>query len=216
MPEEFVWNGFFDPEEVLRTLGLDASSGNVVDFACGYGTFAIAAARMVPGTVHAIDIDPEMIAATRRKANAAGLTNVTTWLRDLIADGSGLGTGGAGFAMLFNILHAERPHALLEEAHRVLLPGGTLAILHWKHDPTTPRGPSLEIRPRPEQCLAWAEETGFRLLDPGIVVLPPYHYGMTLERTPVDSDVEGRPRVLPKATSAREPRRLAPEFGTQR
>ena len=28
----------------------------------------------------------------------------------------------------------------------------------------------------------WAEQTGFRLLPPGIVDLPPYHYGMALQR----------------------------------
>lgn len=54
----------------------------------------------------------------------------------------------------------------------------------WRtfNDPATPRGPSMEIRPRPEQCRDWAVQQGFRLLPPGIVSLPPYHYGMTLER----------------------------------
>ncbi len=40
----------------------------------------------------------------------------------------------------------------------------------------------MEIRPRPEQCAAWAEAAGFRLLPPGVVDLPPYHYGLALER----------------------------------
>jgi hypothetical protein len=84
--------------------------------------------------------------------------------------------------MLFNILHAERPEVLLDEAFRVLKPSGLLAITHWKYDPTTPRGPSMEIRPRPEQCRVWAEQLGFRILEPGIIELPPYHYGMVLER----------------------------------
>ncbi len=196
MPEEFVWSEFFDPAGILATLGLAAGCDNVIDFACGYGTFTIPAARMVSGTVHAIDIDPDMIAATRRRADTAGLHNVETWLRDLVAEGSGLPTGSADYAMLFNILHAERPQVLLDEAHRVLAPGGKVAIIHWKHDPTTPRGPSLEIRPRPEQCRDWAEEAGFRLLSPGIVELPPYHYGMTLERTPVHVDAEDRDYVF--------------------
>ena len=41
----------------------------------------------------------------------------------------------------------------------------------------------MTIRPRPEQCQAWAEAEGFSLLAPGIVDLRlPYHYGMALER----------------------------------
>ena len=84
--------------------------------------------------------------------------------------------------MLFNILHAESPEHLLEEACRVLVPGGRLGIIHWNYDSRTPRGPSMEIRPRPEECRDWAIKAGFRLLDPGIINLPPYHYGMVLER----------------------------------
>ena len=86
------------------------------------------------------------------------------------------------YAMLFNILHAERPDVLLAEAYRILSPGGILGIIHWNYDPTTPRGPSMDIRPRPEQCRDWAIKEGFRLLTPGILNLPPYHFGMTLKR----------------------------------
>jgi predicted methyltransferase len=86
------------------------------------------------------------------------------------------------YVMLFNILHAECPDALLREAYHVLVPGGTLGIVHWNYNPTTPRGLAMNIRPRPEQCREWAEAVGFRLLEPGIVDLPPFHYGMTMER----------------------------------
>ena len=45
--------------------------------------------------------------------------------------------------------------------------------IHWNYDPSTPRGPSMSIRPRPEDCRDWAEAAGFRLLAPGIINLPP-------------------------------------------
>jgi SAM-dependent methyltransferase len=182
MPSEEMWQGFFKPEEVLRKLLLSDGCGNVVDFGCGYGTFSIPAARIVRGTVHALDIEPEMIAATQAKAEAAGLQNVRTHLRDFVAGGTGLPDGCADYAMLFNILHAEEPLVLLREAWRVLAGGGRLAIMHWNYDPTTPRGPDMSIRPRPEQCRAWSEQTGFRLLSPGVVNLPPYHYGFVVGR----------------------------------
>jgi SAM-dependent methyltransferase len=182
MPEESTWAGFFTPEVVLRILGLAPSCGDVVEFGCGYGTFTIPAARMVAGTVHALDIEPEMIRATGAKAHEAGLMNVRTRLRDFVADGTGLPDASVDYAMLFNILHAERPEVLLRETFRVLTSGGLLAIVHWRYDAGTPRGPTMDIRPRPEQCRDWAEQEGFRLLPPGIIDLPPYHYGMVLAR----------------------------------
>ena len=182
MPDEAVWRGFFDPDSVLGRLGLTAGCGDVVEFGCGYGTFTIPAARITGGTVHALDIEPQMIEATWRRAAEAGLCNVRAVLRDFMAHGTGLPDGSAGYAMVFNILHGERPVDLLREALRSLRRGGLAAIMHWNHDPATPRGPAMEIRPRPEQCLGWAREAGFVPAGDGIIDLPPYHYGLTLRR----------------------------------
>lgn len=179
MPEEAMWAGFFKPEAVLRKLGLSSACGDAVDFGCGYGTFTIPAARIASGVVHALDVEPDMVRATQERAEAEKLRNVRVHLRDFVADGSGLPAASVGYAMLFNILHAENPGVLLHEARRILTPEGILGIIHWNYDPTTPRGPSMDIRPRPEQCRQWADQSGFRLLPPGLIELPPYHYGMT-------------------------------------
>lgn len=182
MPDEEMWAGFFSPQETLARLGLTEACRDVVDFGCGYGTFSIPAAKMVRGTVHALDIEAEMIEATARKARAAGLTNVRVERRDFVADGTGLPDDRVGYAMLFNILHCEQPEVLLREAYRVLSPGGRLGIMHWNYDPTTPRGPSMDIRPRPQQCRDWAERVGFRSALPEKVDLPPHHYGWIMEK----------------------------------
>ena len=79
--------------------------------------------------------------------------------------------------MLFNILHAEDPVGLLRETWRILQSGGKVGVIHWNYDPTTPRGPSMEIRPRPEQTQKWLEQAGFSLVEHQID-LPPYHYGV--------------------------------------
>jgi hypothetical protein len=44
MPEETVWEGFFDARHILSQLSLTDGQADVVDFGCGYGTFTIAAA----------------------------------------------------------------------------------------------------------------------------------------------------------------------------
>lgn len=177
MPDEAMWEGFFDSSSILSRLGLTPETSNAVDLGCGYGTFTIPAARLIAGTVHGFDIEPEMIEATGSKAQAAGLANVQLHLRDFIAKGTGLPDASVGFVMLFNILHAEDPDGLLREAYRILKPGGTAAIMHWVSDRPTPRGPSLDIRPSPADCRTWLATAGF-VVEAGLVDLPPYHFGL--------------------------------------
>ena len=182
MPNETMWDGFFDPSRVIDLLGISGLTGDVVEFGCGYGTFTVAAACTIEGTVYALDIDPEMVRATQTKANSVEVDNVDVRLRDFVVDGTGLADASVAYAMLFNILHCKEPLLLLREAHRVLAPGGSVGIIHWNYDASTPRGPSMDIRPRSEQCRAWAEVVGFRLMPPGIIEIPPHHYGIRLRR----------------------------------
>ncbi len=177
MPDERLWERFFDAPAILNRLGLAAETRGLVEFGCGYGTFTIPAARLICGTVYAFDIEPEMVALVRVKAQHAGLTNVVCEFRDFVEEGTGLTDWAVDYAMLFNILHAEQPMSLLREAHRVLRSHGKCAVIHWVYDASTPRGPDLSIRPRPEQSAAWLREAGFEVTS-GIVLLPPYHYGL--------------------------------------
>jgi ubiquinone/menaquinone biosynthesis C-methylase UbiE len=177
MPEEQMWQGYFDPEHILNSLGVVSLTGNIVDFGCGYGTFAIGAAKRTKGIIYAIDIDEEMIQITQKKVNENRLENVSVIRRDFINEGTGLPNNYCEFAMLFNILHAEEPIKILLEAKRNLNKGGNVGIIHWNYDPSTPRGPSMSIRPRPEQCQKWLIEAGFTM-EGKIISLPPYHYGM--------------------------------------
>jgi SAM-dependent methyltransferase len=182
MPPEDVWNGFFDAERVLAKLGLTADHFCVVDFGCGYGTFSAPAAKLTRGAVHAVDVDPAALAAVRAKAKAQALANLRVCERDFMEEGCGLSDEAADYALLFNILHAERPEALLREARRVLKRGGTLAVTHWNYDASTPRGPSMEIRLRPEQCMELVALAGFEVDRQALIDLPPYHYGFVGKR----------------------------------
>ncbi len=177
-----MWSGFFAPAETLVKLNLTGTCGDVVDVGCGYGTFTIPAARAICGTVFAFDIEADMVEATARKAKINGLTNVHTMRRDFIANGTGLPAASIDYVMLFNILHCEQPDVLLKEAQRILTPGGTLAVMHWNYDPTTPRGPNMNIRPRPQQCRAWAMDLDFIPFGPEQIDLPPYHFGLTFHK----------------------------------
>lgn len=167
---------------MLERLDCTGPCGAVVEFGCGYGTFTIPAARLVEGPVHALDIEPEMVKATARKAQEAGLTNVVAQVRDFVAEGSGLKSGRAGYAMLFNILHIENPTGLLKEAFRVLAPGGKAGVIHWRNDIETPRGPSATIRPSAELCRVWGEQAGFNCLRLQELCCCSWHWGLVLQK----------------------------------
>jgi ubiquinone/menaquinone biosynthesis C-methylase UbiE len=177
MPDEQMWREFFNPDKILDALGVNNIEGNIVDFGCGYGTFSIPAAKRTKGKVYAIDIEDKMIEMTKNKADNDGLMNVAVIKRDFFTEGTGLPDNSCEFAMLFNILHAEEPLKLLMEAMRILNREGKVGIIHWNYDPATPRGPTMEIRPRPEQCQRWLREAGF-ILEGSIIALPPYHFGL--------------------------------------
>lgn len=180
MPSEDMWKGFFNPDKVVRTLGLDKKIENAADFGCGYGTFSIPVAKIISGKVYAIDTVPEMMDATQKKAQENRLKNVETILRDIMSEGSGLKDESVDYVMLFNILHTENPVKLLKEAYRILRPNGKIGIIHWIYDSTTPRGPPMDIRPKPEQCIEWATISGFK--NPKKYPLKPYHYGIVMEK----------------------------------
>lgn len=182
MPAEEYWSSFFDPECILSKLDCGANCGDVVEFGCGYGLFTAPAAMRIAGTVYALDIDPEMIKATWLRIAEAGLANVHVEQRDFLTDGCGRPDQSASYAMLFNILHIEESLSLLREAYRVVMPGGKLGIIHWNYDPKTPRGPSLDIRPRPEQCRMLAETAGFQFSRFEPLHCCDYHYGLVMQR----------------------------------
>lgn len=182
MPDEAYWSSFFNPEATLARLDGGYHDGDVVDYGCGYGLFTEAAARGTSGTVYALDIDPDMVEATRRRAARAGLSNVVAEERDFLAAGCGRPDQSTGYAMLFNILHIEAPVALLMDSFRALKPGGKVAILHWNFDPATPRGPSMDIRPRPDQCRSWAEAAGFQFIRYDALECCSYHFGLVVQK----------------------------------
>lgn len=184
MPDESWWSGFFDAEAAIRDfLGTAGVEGHVVELGCGYGTFTLPIARCSKGIVTALDIEPEMVARVQQQAMANRLFNIHAELRDFVAHGTGLDTGSQAHAMIYNLLHLEHPVALLREAHRTLQVGGMLSVMHWRSDIPTPRGPSLDIRPTPEQCQAWLDEAGFHTIQSvDLQRSCPFHFGLLATR----------------------------------
>jgi SAM-dependent methyltransferase len=184
MPEEDYWDSFFDVDLLFETLIANhLGRGDVAEFGSGYGTFTIPVARKISGVVYAFDIEPTLVSRLNEKCKGLGISNVQVEQRDFLEQGTGLPSESVEHAMIYNILHIEHPIKLLQEAFRILKPGGTASIIHWRRDIPTPRGPSMEIRPGIEQCQDLAVAAGFVLREPiDISNCCQYHYGLLLAR----------------------------------
>ena len=185
MPDEAYWESLFDIPGILEAFGLGPGTGDVAELGCGYGTFTLPLAARIGGTVHTIDIDPGMVARSMARAQALGRTNISARLRDVLADGFGVPPSSCDAVLLFNILHGEQPVELLRAARDAVRSGGLGAVIHWRTDIETPRGPPAAIRPTAEQILGWSGQAGGFTSTRPPFLLPPWHYGISLVRDPV-------------------------------
>ncbi len=179
MPDEEYWNSLFDISLIVDWLDLKVVRDPIVEIGCGYGTFTIPVAREAKAEVQAFDIDQAMIETARRNAARADIHNAYFNLRDVVEDGTGLEPESSGMVLLFNILHFEGRRDLLDEASRILKPRGVVAIIHWRKDIPTPRGPRVESRPDKEMIMDSIRNLGLSF-DGNSRIIEPYHWGMQL------------------------------------
>ncbi|TIS63395.1 MAG: methyltransferase domain-containing protein [Mesorhizobium sp.] len=119
-------------ERMLKLARLQ-SGESVLDVACGTGTLAIAAKRLVgpEGRVAGIDASTEMIERARAKAGRSGLD-----LNFVNGTAQALPFGDAEFDIVIGTLmlhHLSKPlrSEFVREAERVLKPGGRLLLIDF-------------------------------------------------------------------------------------
>ncbi len=172
-------NSLFDVALIVDWLNVKNITGPIVEIGCGYGTFTVPVAKETRFSVYAFDIESSMIEMAGNNVRKAGITNVQLILRDVIEKGTGLDQGSAAMVLLFNILHFKERRILLKEASQILKPDGVAAIIHWRKDIETPRGPSVESRPDKQAILD--SIPGLDLYFNGNSrILEPYHWGIQL------------------------------------
>ena len=183
MPDEQLWEQFFDVNKILDELAVDSKINKIVDFGSGYGTFAIPAGKKINGSLYAYDIEEDLIKLLNSKLQKNNISNITVINKDFISEGSGLQDEEVDYVMLFNILHAEKSEDILKESYRILKKNGKVGVIHWIFDNSTPRGPGMDIRPRPDELKKLLIKNGFSILKYNIS-LPPYHYGILAVKNP--------------------------------
>lgn len=184
MPDEDYWESLLDVDLILARLNIGPNLYDVVELGCGYGTFTLPVAKRIAGILTTVDIDPKMVERTRSRCS--GLTNVRCLHRDVFRDGLEVVDASQDACLLFNILHCEEPVRILAESARTVRSGGRVLVIHWRRDISTPRGPTLDIRPSPEQIVNWASQTDLLAADGIVLDLLPWHYGISLLRLDID------------------------------
>lgn len=144
MSESYVHG--YDPRENAR---LQDQAGTLVDLlhsdtsypdgsvvleaGCGIGAQTVTLAQRSPGARFlSVDISPDSIAQAKRRADAAGLTNVQFRQADIFALPFEPESFDHVFAC-FVLEHLARPVAALAILKRLLKPGGTVTVIEGDH-----------------------------------------------------------------------------------
>lgn len=137
----------FLPQDAVIAALHPREGDKVADIGAGTGYFALPIAAVVGarGQVLAVDVSPQMLEMLKSKLVSAGLENVRSV--EGAASATGLPSGNADLVLLANVWHEFDDHlAVLEEARRLLKPGGRIAVLDWRPDVTPEPGPPLPHR----------------------------------------------------------------------
>jgi len=135
-------------ESAIRSLRLPRGSRGM-DAGCGIGSIALQLARAVgpEGHVTGVDVNTEFLDRARRAAEEQGLADRVTFRQ---GDVNRLPFDDGRFDWAWSVdcvgYPALEPRPALKELARVVLPGGTVAILGWTSQQLLPGHLMLEAR----------------------------------------------------------------------
>jgi ubiquinone/menaquinone biosynthesis C-methylase UbiE len=150
------------PDEVMARLGLKPGD-SVADIGAGSGYFTLLFAEAVgsQGKVYAVDIDSEMLAYIRQRAENEHLKNIQ--LVEALPHDPKLRPASVDLVFLCDTLHhiSDRP-AYFPLLARALRPGGRLVNVDFYKKPL-PFGPPLEMKIDKKEMISEAQSAGFHL-----------------------------------------------------
>jgi ubiquinone/menaquinone biosynthesis C-methylase UbiE len=133
----------------------------VIDLCCGDGLFTVSMARLAAEVV-AIDLDPDMLARTRARLDAAGLSNCRTVEGDAY-EIAALADEPADMVVIANTFHGVPDKTRLCHAVRsVLKARGRFVVINWHRRPREERPCSGSRAGRELRC-GWNPKTWWRL-----------------------------------------------------
>jgi ubiquinone/menaquinone biosynthesis C-methylase UbiE len=151
-----------NPEAILVDIGVKAGL-TFVDVGCGYGFFALPAARLVgnEGRIYGLDADSEAIRRLKEKAAKENLRNLK--LEVGMAEEMVFCDSCADIVFFGIVLHDfGDPSKVLSNAKKMLRPTGRLVDVDWKKEPMQ-LGPPLQIRFDEKKASSLIETAGFSI-----------------------------------------------------
>ncbi len=170
---------FTDPVKNLKAFGLREDM-IVADMGAGSGFYTIPAAEMVPkGKVYAIEIQKDFLTTIKNKAAEAHLDNIECLLGDVEKiGGTKIKDKVVDVVISSNILfQIEDKDKFIEEAKRILKPGGKILLIDWSDSPSSIGLGFDKIVPK-YTAREMFEKNGF-IWERDISALE-HHYGMIL------------------------------------
>jgi predicted methyltransferase len=181
------WSQVFDeparaewqkPAELI--VALDIRQGmTVADVGAGTGFFLryLSDAVGVSGKVRALEVEANLVAHMKNRANDEGLRNVEVALTP--RDGLAMSDGSADVLLIVDAYHhIDRRVDYFRAAASKLAPGGRVAIVDWKLG-KLPTGPDEDHKIAPEVVEREMTKAGYRLVASPDVL--PYQYVLVFD-----------------------------------
>lgn len=174
-PDVTQWRGVFERDgrevwdrraDIIRHLGLRPGD-RVADIGAGTGFFAALMAHEVGpnGTVYAVDIAPNFVAASEQRARDQGLRNVI----GVVNDQRSVRLAPQSVDRVFTsdtYHHFEFPLSTLRSIHDALVPGGELVVVDFRRIPGVSSPWILShVRAGEDQVRAEIESVGFEFVE---------------------------------------------------
>lgn len=172
-------NTFSDPRKIIDQLDIIGGM-HIADLGAGSGSYTMALGEKLKGTsngkIFAVDVQKELLNRIHQQAEENNLSSIHIIWGDIeIENGSRLRHDSIDMVIIANTLfQVEKKVVLINEARRILKPGGKLVIIDWAES-------FGNIGPKPSEVLSeetaklLCEEQGFsfdKTIDAGN-----HHYG---------------------------------------
>lgn len=176
-------NLFSDPQKIINSLDIFPGQ-QIADLGAGSGTYSLALAEKTKGgnsKIYAVDIQKDLLERLDKEAQSRGITSIHIIWGDIETEkGSRLRHDSIDTVLIANTLfQTEHKKKLIQEAYRILKPGGRLIIIDWSES-------FGNIGPKPESVISASaaetlcSENGFqkdRTFDAG-----GHHYGFIMHK----------------------------------